>query len=399
MSTPLKSTSANEHLTVHDEPHTPTRKAQAIFFTPDTSIKPQPFSFESRAAAKSPVKLAGKRRGHRYKHSSVSHQLIDPPSPRAPLALPASLQVPTLRECLHAMSGDQTRRLSWCGVHALVAAYTWWAGAGSLAFSALSHLLLFDAAGATLCVGVDIISNFEAWHRSSIRHPFGLERAEVLAGFAMAVFLLFMGGDVLKHCIEEGLEGHAHHRHAVQERVSPGIVHIAVLLALLTTLVSAIGLRNHERIGRAMAQSTGTLGNRAHIITLTFSLTLLLLPHVSARTYPWLDGGLSAAIAMGMCYMGVCLARSLGAMLLMGYARQLDISRFLADVEAAEPGVAVLDSRFWQVHHSLCMASLQVHLGGKGEAAAARLRAKTEQLARQVLNDKVKWEITTEVRM
>ena len=32
---------------------------------------------------------------------------------------------------------------------------------------------MFDALGASLCVAVDVLSNFEVWGRSSIRHPFG----------------------------------------------------------------------------------------------------------------------------------------------------------------------------------------------------------------------------------
>ena len=46
-------------------------------------------------------------------------------------------------------------------------------GDGSLALTALSHLLVFDALGAFLCVGVDVLGNFEVWKRASVRHPFG----------------------------------------------------------------------------------------------------------------------------------------------------------------------------------------------------------------------------------
>lgn len=32
---------------------------------------------------------------------------------------------------------------------------------------------MFDALGASVCVVVDVLSNFEVWKRSSVRHPFG----------------------------------------------------------------------------------------------------------------------------------------------------------------------------------------------------------------------------------
>lgn len=72
------------------------------------------------------------------------------------------------------MSKEQRSRILWCMCHVLVAAYTLWSAQGSLALTALSHLILFDALGATLCVVVDVLGNFEVWKRSSIRHPFGL---------------------------------------------------------------------------------------------------------------------------------------------------------------------------------------------------------------------------------
>ena len=77
--------------------------------------------------------------------------------------------------------------------------------------TALSRLLLFDAAGATVCVVVDVMGNFEVWKRSSIKHPFGLERADVLAGFGMAVFIAFMGLDVISHGVQHSLENVGSH--------------------------------------------------------------------------------------------------------------------------------------------------------------------------------------------
>jgi divalent metal cation (Fe/Co/Zn/Cd) transporter len=127
---------------------------------------------------------------------------------------------------------------------------------------------MFDALGAALCVAVDVLSNFEVWKRSSIRHPFGLERAEVLAGFAMSVFLLFMGFDIISHCSEHLMEGmwkqsdgheHSHggHGHAQhKQRVPPGGVDVAALAALIATLVSAILLKNHARIGKGTSSSS-----------------------------------------------------------------------------------------------------------------------------------------------
>lgn len=71
------------------------------------------------------------------------------------------------------MSKEQSYRLLWCCCHLVIAAFVQWSAQGSLAVTALSHLLFYDAAGAFLCAGIEVLSNFEVWKRTSIRHPFG----------------------------------------------------------------------------------------------------------------------------------------------------------------------------------------------------------------------------------
>ncbi|KAI9796074.1 MAG: Endoplasmic reticulum zinc transporter [Piccolia ochrophora] len=349
-----------------------------------------PFNFKPTALAKTPVTNSnvGQRRGHKYKHSSVSHQIFQEPASRAPLTLPTSLPIPNLRECVGT-------------------GYTLWSAKGSLAMTSLSHLILFDALGATVCVVVDILSNFEVWKRSSIRHPFGLERAEVLAGFAMSVFLVFMGLDLISHNLQHMLEGLGHEPHYEHhhERVSPGSVDMAALLAILATLVSAIGLKNHSRIGKAMRFAAieslpSILSNPSHFLTLSCSALLLLLPLLSVRMYVWLDRGLSGTIAVSMCVFGVRLVRVLGGMLLMSYSGD-GVKAVMRDIEG-DPLVSHVDeARFWQVHYGLCMANLKLRVRC-GEDGSARLRDKIASLIRNRLGGGYgsggqRWEVSTQL--
>ncbi|CAK7226215.1 cation diffusion zinc membrane transporter Zrg17 [Sporothrix curviconia] len=278
-----------------------------------------PFNFQTQYISTSPVKSnIGLRRGHRYKHSSVSaqHQIFQEPPPRPPPVLPASLPVPTVREAWASMHRDQRARLYWCLCHAAVAVFVFLCateGGDSLALTALSHLVFFDVGSAAVCVAVDVLGNFEVWRRSTIRHPFGLRRAEVLAGFAMSIFLVFGGFDLLSHDLKDCLEAatssaaavapgaaHAHHAHAREALVDaaghsmaaaaaaaaadagagassgaphmdigghsghhhtryihPGTVDVAALAAFASTLVSAYGLGNDARIRRALLMLHG----------------------------------------------------------------------------------------------------------------------------------------------
>lgn len=358
----------------------------------------------------------GQRRGHRYKHSSVStqHQIFLEPPPRAPLALPASLPVPTFREAWSSMSRDQTVRLSWCFCHVLVSAYVLYSAAGSLALTALSHLIFFDAISATICVGVDVFHNFEVWKRSSIRHPFGLERAEVLAGFAMSVFLLFMGFDLLSHDLKHILESmgsHAPHHPHKHERVSPGSVDSAALLSIIATLISGIGLQNHARIGRIMrfaylSHLPSVLSNPSHFLTLSCSSVMLLLPLLTITMFHWLDRLLCSIIALSMFALGVRLAITQSSMLLMSYSAK-GVNEVVQDI-VSDPAIAGVDeARFWQVHYGLCMANLKLRLRGavvgvNEDALTSRLRERIGLLVKNRLGGgyglggSLTWEVTVQ---
>lgn len=145
--------------------------------TEEMSTPANPFNFTTQqytAGRVAPAKAdLGRRKGHKYKHSSISHQIFQAPAPRPALQLPTALPMPTRREVQSSMTSEQKTRLAWCFCHFAVAAYVQWSAHGSLAMTALSRLLFFDAIGAVVCVFVDLMGNFEVWKRSSLRHPFG----------------------------------------------------------------------------------------------------------------------------------------------------------------------------------------------------------------------------------
>ena len=389
-------------------PVTPqTASTDGGFQSLDSAAGPNPFNFQTQqyVAGKGSIGRAtdalGKRRGHKYRHSSIhtSHQIFQAPAQRTPLTVPASLPMPTRREAWWSITRAQRWRLLWCLGHFMVAGYVQLSAEGSLAMTALSRLLLFDAAGATVCVGVDVMGNFEVWKRSSIKHPFGLERADVLAGFGMAVFIGFMGLDVISHGIQHSLENlgdHVAHSTHSHERASTGEVDVASLLAIFSTLVSAFIVKNHARIGRAMrleliAGWGKILGNPSHFLTLFSSVLLLALPLLSIKTYTWFDTVLSMFIAVLMIAFGTRLGTSLASMLLMSYKPLNDPRAVRETIESIEtdPEVSsVEEARFWQVHYGLCMANLKLRYsagyGGYGDDMM-RIRQRVTNLVRSRL--------------
>ena len=289
----------------------------------------------------------------------------------------------------------------------MVAAFTLWSASGSLAMTALSHLILFDSIGAMLCVTVDVLSNFDVWKRSSIRHPFGLERAEVLAGFATSVLLLFMGMDLISHNLQHVLEEVGHEPHHVHEhkRVSPGGIDAASLLAIISTIVSAVGLKNHARIGKVMRFAyietlPSILSNPSHFLTITCSSLLLLLPLLSIQMYTWLDRALSGTIAVSMCILGTRLVKTLGLMLLMSYSGE-GVEEVIRDIETDPSVTSIEEAKFWQVHYGLCMANLKLKVRGTDDNMA-RLRDRVTSLIKNRLGGGYgsggqRWEVSTQL--
>ncbi|KAF2432691.1 hypothetical protein EJ08DRAFT_108544 [Tothia fuscella] len=344
----------------------------------------------------------GRRRGHRYARSSISHQIILSPM-RPQLQLPTSLPIPTFEEIRASMTKEQRNRWIWCTCHLLVAGYVQFQAHSSLSMTALSHLLFFDALGAFLCVAVDMGRNFEVWTRGSLRNPFGLERSEVLAGLAMSIILLFMGLDLISHGLTHALEstgGHEPHHSHDHDHPSPGRVTTAVLAAMISTLVSAATLGNHTRMGRALRPSClpswipSILRNPSHALTLSCSTLLLLLPLLNPTLYPYFDNTLGFTMALAMAILGCRLSYTLGRMLLMSYSGP-GVKEIIADLEGDE-GVAALEGvKVWQVHYGLCMASFKVRVRAKEQVD--RVRERIMSLVRSRLGGGVgvKWEVSS----
>jgi len=328
--------------------------------------------------------------------------------------------VPDVKEAWNSMSTKQTARLVWCVCHILISGIVLYSSGSSLSMTALSHLVFFDALSATIYIAVDVFHNFDVWNRSSIRHPFGLERAEVLGGFAMSILQLFMGFDLISHNLKHVLESvgsHTPHHPHTHERVGMGTVEAITCLAMAATCVSAYTLSSQKRITKPLHILSYFPSNflrnltPSHVLALTSSATLLLLPILSIKMYVWLDRLLCALIAISMFLLGVKLAVAQGLMLLMSFSGK-GVSSIIREI-ANEPAVTgIEEARFWQVHYGLCMANLKLRVKGVGikgmgmgpqeEQKLMQLRERIGGLVKRGLGngygkgDMLRWEVTVQ---
>jgi divalent metal cation (Fe/Co/Zn/Cd) transporter len=344
------------------------------------------------------------------------------PPPRAPLAIPASLPIPNFKEWRQSMSKDQKVRLAWCAGHFAVAVLVYNCDVPFTALSALAHLLLYDAMGATLCAAVEVVGNFDVWKQSSIHHPFGLERIEVLAGFALSVSLIFMGGDIMSHVVQDMVQsiydpGHHSHEHGkpvhshgagivdVHDSLSWASLVFRVMLGVLATVVSAVGLDNHSRISRTMHRDESAiswmpsiLSNPSHFMTLTFSIAILLFPLLGASGYVFVDALLTPVIAGSMCYIGWLHAKGLAGMLVMSYPGTDHITEIDAEIHKDPLVSSVSDISLWQVHHELWLASMKIVMTGTDTDERA-LRERASFIVREIMGEDhlTRWETTIDI--
>ena len=314
------------------------------------------------------------------------------------------------------MSHEQMYRMFWSFGHFAIAGFVQYLAQGSLSMTALSHLMFYDAVGAFLCALVGVLSNFEVWKRSSIRQPFGLERSEVLVGFAMSILLLFMGFDLISHNVSNALETsdtehepHREHIHSTS-RVSAPTIALVSFMTATATIVSAVLLQNHQRMGRAMRSAAltslpGVLSNPSHFLTLSFSACLLALPLFPMNGYILVDRILSTTMAVAMCALGYNLVQALGSMLLMSFSPSQDsgtIGEVVRDIETDPSVKNVEEAKVWQVHYGLCLASLKLRVrGGSSEDSLLRLKERVQSVVRNKLGggygggSGASWEVST----
>lgn len=345
------------------------------------NFKPQEFG--DGLSSPAPSLKPAQRKGHRYKHSSVSMNLFQEPLPIAetnqqPDLIPDLFIIPTVLELLASTTSSQKFKLMLGIVHAITAAVVFFVGVriNQPSFSTLAHLVFYDSLGSIIIAFVDLMSNFEVWSEPSIAYPFGLGRLEVLAGFALSTSLVMVGCDLISHFVEEMIldlvsvpgetnEHNSHHIHG-SSSVSTNwfLYELILMLVLAITWLSSICIVDQTSItdllesadNKTMKEhssavhekglldadpttpSTGSSEtwhnhikallklfskNPIRILTLVDSLFLSIVPFIpkslKARFGFDLNEASTFVVASTLCYVGWKLALTLGGILLISF--------------------------------------------------------------------------------
>ncbi|KAG7664148.1 ZRG17 [[Candida] subhashii] len=338
---PLRSTSpVRSHRQYR--PKSPVRRTPAS----PANVTTSPFNFQPQemqlnGSSGLQVKPAH-RKGHKYKHSSVSMNLFQEPE-KLPISqtqlsvIPDSYPIPNYKETVASITNNQKSRLLWSILHCGLSVGIFIVGFKFklASLSTLAHLVFYDSLGSLLIVFVDIMSNFEVWNKSSIMYPFGLGRIEVLVGFALSASLIMVGFDLFSHFLEEAIMLWVSHEHNDEtDAVAPSSHHVhshpgaggdhstgwmiyelVLLITMIVSLISSNFILSYDRINEMISStnqnvpyghnrstsglldakiedSESSVGNitrlqrifkawkrnPSHLITLTYTLFLFLAP-------------------------------------------------------------------------------------------------------------------------
>lgn len=343
------------------------------------------------------------RRGHRYKHSSVSMNLFQEPPKRAPLSVPQELPVPTYQEIYKSLNVNQCVRVGWWCVHAFFAAFIYLVGMRSKdnTISTLAHLVFYDAMGNGIVVAVNVMKNFDFWQNPSLRYPFGLGRIEVLLAFALSVSLIFLGGDLFSHVLEEivvalimsdanldehskeelASHGHSHGSHSSNLGVS--------LLTTFVTLVSCL-LRFNGKFD-IRGRPTQLSVNSPAIIVLVYAGYTLIKNHAE---YPYSSESSTLFISFFLIVNGIKMARALCGMLLLSFpcrtgekriVFQNEIVQNIESLECFNKRYTLKDVIISKVNYNVCLAVVNIDMPGASEDEESKLRFYVTRCVRHTL--------------
>ena len=409
------------------------------------NFQPQEVMLSNNGPSQSLQVKPAHRKGHKYKHSSVSMNLFQEPPPMSAneqqlKAIPDLYPVPNYKEALSSVTKQQKSKLVWALGHfslsIVIFVIGFRYGFGSLA--TLAHLVFYDSLGSLFIVLVDIMSNFEVWNSSSIAYPFGLERIEVLVGFALSASLLMLSFDLFSHFFEEFIlslmsdDDHLDHEH-LSHRVHDGHGNASTnllpyeMVLIISLAVSLVSSRINEMMTSGESTHTKnhdttifvhapafTLRQRflriletwrnypTHMITVTYASFLIVLPLIPETFVKELAYDINKCatilVACLLFYNGWILVKLLGGILLCSFPHsnyeytvlKSKIKQGVLSLDCFKEGFSIDKLFITKFNYQLYVIGVSINMKGADSDEEVRMRFEVNRIIRnemQLLED------------
>ncbi|CCD27422.1 Zn(2+) transporter ZRG17 NDAI_0K02310 [Naumovozyma dairenensis CBS 421] len=335
-----------------------TRSKSPTRLTPSDVISPSkrsslildsPFDFTSTSSLapqlpqQNQTSRASFRKGHRYKHSSVSMNFFQEPEVKIPLNIAKSLPIPNFKDLLKNLPWPKSHfQLLITSLQMISCIVTFQIGHSKSwnNFITLSHFITYDILGSLVIIFVESLSQFEVWSTGTITFPFGLNRMDVLLSFALAVSLCFVGLDLLFHILEEFIAifveatsdinnlgqqhdeiasqiPHSHHSSIDQLSLSGEHLKLWYLILSINLFLATLSLYKIF-----YANKNSKLKTKNPVITITYTLYLLMYPLLVINSFLFTISDFLAtfSIAIFILIHGLTIAEWTSTILLMGFS-------------------------------------------------------------------------------
>lgn len=411
-----------------------------------------PFKFGSMSMNASSESLnlpkASYRRGHRYKHSSVSMNLFQEAPDAVVKNTPKTYSVPTFKDIKESINSDQAFKIGVCIIQLTVLTFTYILGIriGWGCLITLSHVLFYDLISNGLIVIVQVMANFPIWKMSSLNYPFGLGRIEVLSSFGLSVSLLFVGLDLLSHIIEElvmevisidesgGLENHVH-SHGSGDREALGmnifvyelLIILIIAVSLFTShtvnLIPGRGRMQAEELSVVKRLSSITLNTPSHkplyvrvlnsmgfsiddsngkrnimsssttLLTFIYSIYCMVYPMVNNEMVNELS---TVGLSILILWIGSVLIKRYAYTLLLGTqldSTEEDIRRMITSLDSYKSNYKINEVKVSRVNHKVWVIIIDMEMRGADDDEEAKIRFYANRVVTGVMTRAVNDEI------
>ncbi|CAI4695711.1 CEQ_1a_G0046560.mRNA.1.CDS.1 [Saccharomyces cerevisiae] len=278
------------------------------------------------------------RKGHRYKHSSVSMNFFQEPEVKIPLNIAKSLPIPDFNDLLSNLLWPKAHiQLSIAALQIFACLITFQVGHlySWSNFITLSHFITYDIIGSLVIIFVENLSQFQVWFTGTITFPFGLNRIDVLLSFALAVSLCFVGLDLLFHIIEEFIvlfveSGSSLTNNHDHDKINEQIPHSHIANAndsqnenitlWYSILMINLVLSTLSLYKTFYANKYSNLKTKNPIITITYTAYLFIYPLLLDLLSSISDYLATLVISSLILWHGLTIARWTSTVLLMGFS-------------------------------------------------------------------------------
>lgn len=280
------------------------------------------------------------RKGHRYKHSSVSMNFFQEPEVKIPLNIAKSLPIPNFNDMINNLPWPKAYfQLFITFAQCIICIIVFQLGHSKNwnNYLTLSHFIIYDIIGSLIIILVENLSQFQVWSTGTITFPFGLNRIDVLLSFGLAVSLCFVGLDLVFHIVEECIVffienanemeienedhdelasriPHSHHSNNTF-KLSDGDSNIWYSVLAINLLFSALSLYKIF-----YANTNSKLKTKNPVITIVFTAYLFLYPYLFNFMPVLSDHLATVVIAIFILIHGIKIAEWTSTILLMGFS-------------------------------------------------------------------------------